>query len=74
MEHIWNKNDVVDSSRCPCSGPHRSDPPARALDRRQVLARRLVARINAVPHTIYAEPFVGMGGSSSAATSARNAR
>jgi DNA adenine methylase len=26
------------------------------------LARRLVERINAVPHTLYAEPFVGMGG------------
>ncbi|NKJ43200.1 DNA adenine methylase [Novosphingobium sp. SG720] len=27
-----------------------------------MLAKRLVARINAVPHRLYAEPFVGMGG------------
>lgn len=26
------------------------------------LARRLIERIDAVPHTLYAEPFVGMGG------------
>lgn len=28
----------------------------------RVLANRLIDRINAIPHTIYAEPFVGMGG------------
>jgi DNA adenine methylase len=37
-------------------------PPAPWIGGKKVLARRLVARINAVPHTIYAEPFVGMGG------------
>lgn len=26
------------------------------------LARRLIARIEAIPHTCYAEPFIGMGG------------
>jgi len=26
------------------------------------LARRLIARIEAIPHTLYAEPFIGMGG------------
>jgi DNA adenine methylase len=37
-------------------------PPAPWIGGKKLLARRLVARINAVPHTIYAEPFVGMGG------------
>jgi DNA adenine methylase len=52
---------VVESAGHARSGqPHA---PACALHRRQEAAgQRLVARINAVPHTIYAEPFVGMGG------------
>jgi len=29
---------------------------------KRLLARRLVARIEAIPHRLYAEPFVGMGG------------
>ncbi|MDK4806099.1 MAG: DNA adenine methylase [Novosphingobium aromaticivorans] len=37
-------------------------PPAPWIGGKKLLARRLVARINAVPHTVYAEPFVGMGG------------
>jgi DNA adenine methylase len=49
-------------------------PPAPWIGGKKVLARRLVARINAVPHTIYAEPSWAWAGSSSAATSARNAR
>jgi DNA adenine methylase len=49
-------------------------PPAPYIGGKKMLAKRLVARINAVPHRLYAEPFVGMGGVFSAATSARNAR
>lgn len=37
-------------------------PPAAYIGGKKVLAKRLVARINAVPHRLYAEPFVGMGG------------
>jgi DNA adenine methylase len=29
---------------------------------KKILAPQIIARINAAPHTIYAEPFVGMGG------------
>jgi DNA adenine methylase len=37
-------------------------PPAPYIGGKKMLAKRLVARINAVPHRLYAEPFVGMGG------------
>jgi DNA adenine methylase len=37
-------------------------PPAPYIGGKKMLAKRLVERINAIPHTIYAEPFVGMGG------------
>lgn len=37
-------------------------PPAPYIGGKKMLANRLVERINAIPHTIYAEPFVGMGG------------
>lgn len=37
-------------------------PPAAYIGGKRALARRLVRRIAAVPHTTYAEPFVGMGG------------
>lgn len=37
-------------------------PLAPYIGGKRNLARRLVARINAVPHRIYAEVFVGMGG------------
>lgn len=37
-------------------------PPAPYIGGKKMLAKRLVARISAVPHSIYAEPFVGMGG------------
>ena len=37
-------------------------PPAPYIGGKRMLAKRLVERINAVPHTLYAEPFVGMGG------------
>ncbi len=37
-------------------------PPAPYIGGKRALAKRLVERINAVPHTLYAEPFVGMGG------------
>ncbi|GAB4197773.1 MAG: DNA adenine methylase [Thalassobaculales bacterium] len=37
-------------------------PAAPWMGGKRNLARRLVAMIQAVPHTIYAEPFVGMGG------------
>lgn len=37
-------------------------PIAPYLGGKRNLARRLVERIEAVPHKIYAEPFVGMGG------------
>ncbi|MAW87085.1 MAG: DNA methyltransferase [Phyllobacteriaceae bacterium] len=37
-------------------------PPAAYLGGKRILAGRLVERINATPHTGYAEAFVGMGG------------
>lgn len=37
-------------------------PVAPYIGGKKALARRLVARINAVPHSTYAEVFVGMGG------------
>ncbi|PTR05141.1 MULTISPECIES: DNA adenine methylase [unclassified Novosphingobium] len=37
-------------------------PPAPYIGGKKMLAKRLVAQINAVPHRLYAEPFVGMGG------------
>lgn len=52
------------------SSPHLSDlfpvqpcrPPAGYIGGKRALSRRLVARIAEVPHVMYAEPFVGMGG------------
>lgn len=37
-------------------------PAAPYLGGKRNLAKRLIARIEAVPHILYAEPFVGMGG------------
>ncbi len=37
-------------------------PPAGYIGGKRNLSRRLVALIDATPHTLYAEPFVGMGG------------
>ncbi len=37
-------------------------PPAGYIGGKRNLSRRLVERINSIPHTLYAEPFVGMGG------------
>ena len=45
--------------------PKRNDqvrPVAPWIDGKRNLAKRIVERIEAVPHTCYAEPFVGMGG------------
>lgn len=36
--------------------------PAPYLGGKRMLARRVIARIEAVPHQTYAEPFIGMGG------------
>ncbi len=37
-------------------------PVAPWIGGKRVLAKQLVTRIQKMPHTIYAEPFVGMGG------------
>lgn len=37
-------------------------PVAPYVGGKRILAKRLVERINAIPHSIYAEPCVGMGG------------
>ena len=37
-------------------------PVAGYIGGKRNLAKRIVARISAIPHTTYAEPFVGMGG------------
>ncbi|WP_448660287.1 DNA adenine methylase [Sphingomonas sp. CJ99] len=37
-------------------------PPAPYIGGKRALSQRLVARIDAIPHALYAEPFVGMGG------------
>lgn len=39
-----------------------TQPIAPYIGGKRNLARRIIARIEAVPHRIYAEPFVGMGG------------
>ncbi|MFH5927183.1 DNA adenine methylase [Roseomonas xinghualingensis] len=39
-----------------------SPTPAPYLGGKRNLARRVIARIEAIPHRTYAEPFVGMGG------------
>ena len=41
---------------------HTALPVAPYLGGKRNLARRIVERIGAIPHTTYAEPFVGMGG------------
>lgn len=38
------------------------NPVAPWIGGKRNLARRIIQRINAIPHTLYAEPFVGMGG------------
>lgn len=37
-------------------------PPAAYIGGKRQLAKRICERINANPHSLYAEPFVGMGG------------
>lgn len=37
-------------------------PPAAYIGGKRILAKAIIQRINAKPHTGYAEPFVGMGG------------
>ena len=37
-------------------------PPAAYIGGKRQLAKRLCERINVIPHSLYAEPFVGMGG------------
>lgn len=37
-------------------------PPAAYIGGKRILSKTVIQRINQVPHTIYAEPFVGMGG------------
>lgn len=41
---------------------HPARPVAGYIGGKRNLARRLVERISAIPHGLYAEPFVGMGG------------
>ena len=50
------------SLSCPLAPVAPVQPPAAYIGGKRRLARRLVERIAAVPHTTYAEPFVGMGG------------
>ncbi len=39
-----------------------ANPVAPYIGGKRNLAKRLIARINTIPHKLYAEPFVGMGG------------
>ena len=39
-----------------------AEPLARWLGGKRILAKRIIARLEAIPHRCYAEPFVGMGG------------
>ena len=39
-----------------------AEPLAPWVGGKRLLAKRIIARIEAIPHDCYAEPFVGMGG------------
>ncbi len=39
-----------------------ANPPAPYLGGKRILSKAIISKINATPHTGYAEPFVGMGG------------
>jgi len=41
---------------------HPVSPVAPYFGGKRLLAKRLIERINTIPHELYAEPFVGMGG------------
>jgi DNA adenine methylase len=41
---------------------HPVTPAAAYIGGKRILAKKIIARINASPHEAYAEPFVGMGG------------
>ena len=41
---------------------HPVSPPAAYIGGKRIVAKAIIERINATPHTGYAEPFVGMGG------------
>ena len=49
----------MESSTSRCA---TAEPLAPWFGGKKYLAKRLIARINAIPHRCYAEPFVGMGG------------
>lgn len=51
-----------DNDTPPLSPVQPVRPPAGYIGGKRNLARRLVARIDATAHSLYAEPFVGMGG------------
>ena len=39
-----------------------ANPPAPYIGGKRILSKAIIKKINATPHTGYAEPFVGMGG------------
>ncbi len=49
----------MESSLTPAAPAH---PPAAYLGGKRYLATRIIARLQAIPHVTYVEPFVGMGG------------
>ena len=50
------------NSACSLSPVTSALPVAAYLGGKRVLAKTIISRINSIPHTLYAEPFVGMGG------------
>jgi DNA adenine methylase len=61
MEPTVDKLPLAKLPNC-LSPAQPANPPAGYIGGKRLLSKRLIEMIKAVPHEIYAEPFVGMGG------------
>ena len=53
---------VTEESKFTMSEVEPAEPIANYFGGKRLLAKRIIERIDAIPHTCYAEPFIGMGG------------